>query len=102
MINCETPDSSINILANIYKVNSDLIKKTLLEVDLNCLSLNNNGEYEFNSYFCSLYKLQPIIASSITWFHFTKSLDLNSFKRLGILPSNKALPILKEQIYHFI
>jgi len=109
-IDCGTPDLALKSLSDVFNVDVNRIRLTLQTVKLDDIYLNAYKEMNEDScidsfihnWLCSKLNSQPSNPQYVAWFHFTKTFDFDSFLKNGLLPTDKALPIIKKDIYRFV
>lgn len=102
VVNCENLNESINSLCNIYGVNKELLMHELKIADPDKIYNNAKSQEEFHFYITNKFRSTPKKIDKICWFHFSKSLDIHSYKKKGIIPTNKILPKLMNDCYKIL
>jgi hypothetical protein len=88
VLDCESYESSIRSICDIYRIASDRIIDFLSEIDSECS--DQDLKHVFEARFG-----QPVeLLDSTSWFHFTRVLPGTNFAE-GILP----LPLAKERVW---
>ena len=102
IINCESLDTSLESLAGVYNCDKDSIYNELKNANLERIYEGASDEYEIHRWLCSRLNLAPSEPDYVWWFHFTRVLEPQKFFKNGILPTDKILPIMRDEFYSFV
>lgn len=98
-VNCQDFESAINSLTYIFNVDRKLLLDKLSSITIEDAYADAKSEYEFHFFMCRELGLSPLKIEKIVWFHFSKSLNPTSYYTKGLLPTNKILELLKDDIF---
>lgn len=99
IIDCSNLDKSISTLSRIYGIDKTTLIKELYIIDAGMLLEYSMDENYIHSYFCKKFGIISQKIDKVLWFHFTRTLNFSDYKKIGILPMNKSLPILMKKCY---
>lgn len=99
IVNCSNLDESIKSVSRVYGLDNKVITDEIRKLDIDILAANAEDENYLDTYFIKKFNITPHKINKIFWFHFTRTIDINRFLEIGILPLDKSLEILMEDSY---